>query len=167
MSAIPSTLALPVARGFVPTLGRRLGGGPARRGIAIGFALPYLAGRIIGPWADPLLPLALGVAFVTSVAIGRPLIAGVVVRRAARNAKPAIDFGSPQVQRVFGPITLVWGTAMLAEAGATAWLVADHVAHLATINTIVSLAVPAALIPVTVAYARHAVRVLASDRSSR
>jgi len=164
MSLSPSTVDVPITRRSIPTLGRRMGGSQARRGIAIGFALPYLAGRIIGPWADPILPLALGVAFVTSVATGRPLIATIAARRPARSGKPAIDFGSPRVRRVFARITLGWGTVMLAEAGAIGWLVADQVAHLGTINTIVSLAVPAVLIPVTVAYARRSVRALASGR---
>ena len=160
MSPSPTTLDLPITRGFVPALGRRMAGGQARRGIAVGFALPYLAGRFIGPWADPLLPLALGVAFVTSVAMGRPLIAAVAARRSGRGGKPVIDFGSPRVRRVFARITLIWGTVMLAEAGAIGRLVADHVAHLAMINTVASLAVPAALIPVTVFFARRSVRAL-------
>lgn len=162
MCPSPTALDLPIARGFVPTLGRRMERGQARRGVAVGFVLPYLAGRIFGPWADPLLPLALGVAFVTSVAMGRPLIAAVAARRSGRGGKPAIDFGSPRVRRVFARITLVWGTVMLAEAGAIGWLVADHVAHLATINTVGSLAVPAALIPVTAFYARSSIRALDS-----
>lgn len=161
----PSTLDLLITGGVVSTFQRRVvGGGQARRGIAIGFALPYLAGHILGPWADPLLPLALGIVFVTSVAMGRPLIATLAARRGVRGGKPAIEFGSPGVRRVFARITLVWGTVMLAEAAATAWLVAGHVAHLATINTIASLALPATLIPVTIVYARHAVRALASNR---
>lgn len=164
MSPHPSTLDLPMTRGFVPALRRRRRGGRAGRAVVIGFVVPYLAGRFIGPWADPLLPLALGAALVTSVAMGRPLIAVFAARRAGRGGGPAVDIGSPRVQRVFARVTMVWGTVMLAEAGATAWLVAGHAAHLTTINTIASLAVPAALVPVTIAYVRRTVRALVSDR---
>lgn len=133
---------------------------PYRRwgGIALGFGVPYLASRVIGPWADPLVPTVLGVALMASLAARRSLVTTMVARRAADGAKPSIDIASPRVRRVLSRLTVLWGVASLLQAAFLVMLVATHAAHLGAINTATSIGVPAALVAVTVAYVRHSAR---------
>ena len=126
-----------------------------RLGIALGVAIPYLAGRIIGPWADAIVPLAFGIALFASLIAGRPLIATIASRRAATRPNPAIDLSSPTARRALARLTAIWGVAMVAQAGVVAALVAAHAQHLSTINTVTSVGVPAVLVLATIAWVRH------------
>lgn len=58
-----------------PRPGRNTGRARRGPGIILGVAAPYLLGRVIGPWADPLVPFAFGMVLLASLATGRPLIA--------------------------------------------------------------------------------------------
>lgn len=150
--------AVPAARPHLPARAFALAATHLpRRAVAVaaGFGLPYLGGRVIGPWSDPVLPLLLGTVMLASVAAGRPFIAILAARRAATPGTPSGDLTSMRDPGVLRHLTVVWGAALLTVAAVLTALVAGHATHLATLNLLISNAVPVLLGVGTIGWMRR------------
>ncbi len=125
-----------------------------RRTMLLGIGLPLAAAHFIGPWADALMPGAFGVAFLSSLATSKPLLARLAARRAA--GKPAAEarLATPAAVRALRLLTALWGVVLITLAAVLLTLAAT-LPEFGPIGTALGLAVPAVLGAATFAYARR------------
>lgn len=127
-----------------------------RRTMLLGIGLPLAAAHFMGPWADALMPGAFGVAFLSSLATSKPLLARLAARRAAGKPAAAARLATPAAVRALRLLTALWGVVLITLAAVLLALAATlPEPEFGPIGTALGLAVPAVLGAATFAYARR------------
>lgn len=120
-------------------------------GVAIGAGLAKATGSSDGFFLPKVVGNAVyATAFIVSVLIGKPLV-GVVW--ALFNQQPIAWGIRPEVRRVFGALTLMWGAGYLLRLVAYTVLIADdedRTGSLATVSVALGLPLTAALLAVSI-----------------